>query len=136
MPKTADVAIKPTSKAKSRIITLHKIRHIGYVFLLTMSGHHRLMYCGASLAQLVLVYIIKYDPNLFGGETVRWITVFVSLLLMAEATWAQTSTAGQAKTTHDREFWRAIPKNRFVVPEGQAVYPLLRELSGFLGSKG
>ena len=65
----------------------------------------------------------------------RWIAVFVSLLLMAEATWPQTSTADQAKTTHDREFWRAIPKNRFVVPEGQAVYPLLHELSGYLGSK-
>lgn len=65
----------------------------------------------------------------------RWIAVFVSLLLMAEATWAQTSTTDQAKTTHDREFWRSIPKNRFVVPEGQAVYPLLSELSGYLGSK-
>src|ERR1700681_4108175 len=61
--------------------------------------------------------------------------MFVSLLLMAEATRAQTSTADRGTARHDREFWRATPKTRFVVPEGQAVYPLLHELSGYLGSK-
>jgi hypothetical protein len=81
------------------------------------------------------LYTSLNTTNLFGGETVRWIAVFVTFLVMAEATWAQTSTTDQAKTPHDREFWRAIPKNRFVVPEGQAVYPLLHELSGYLGSK-
>ncbi len=36
---------------------------------------------------------------------------------------------------HDREFWRAVAKGKFAVPEGQAVYPLLKELSGYFASK-
>jgi hypothetical protein len=66
---------------------------------------------------------------------VKWKAVCVSLLVMAVGTWAQTAAVEQPKSTHDREFWRAIPKNRFAVPNGQAVYPLLRELGGYLGSK-
>jgi hypothetical protein len=66
---------------------------------------------------------------------VKWIAIFVTLFLIAEAASAQTAQIDQPKSTHDREFWRSIPKNRFVVPEGQAVYPLLRELTGYLGSK-
>jgi hypothetical protein len=40
----------------------------------------------------------------------------------------------EAKPVHDREFWRTIAKNHYAVPEGQQVFPLLRELSGYLGS--
>jgi hypothetical protein len=35
---------------------------------------------------------------------------------------------------HDREFWRGIARNHFAVPAGEPVYPLMRELSGYLGS--
>jgi Protein of unknown function (DUF2785) len=46
---------------------------------------------------------------------------------------AQERTA-QEGTAHNREFWRAIAKNHYAVPEGQPIFPLLRELSGYLGS--
>jgi hypothetical protein len=42
---------------------------------------------------------------------------------------------GPGRPLHDREFWRTISKNRYAVPEGQQVFPLLRELSGYLGSR-
>jgi len=48
---------------------------------------------------------------------------------------AQADTAVPSKTTaHDREFWRGIAKNRFAVPAGQPIVPLVQELSGHLGS--
>jgi hypothetical protein len=40
----------------------------------------------------------------------------------------------QAPAAHDREFWRAIAKNKFAPPAGQPMTPLLLELSGQLGS--
>ena len=55
--------------------------------------------------------------------------VSVMTLLLALQALAQTPP------THDREFWRAIAKNGYAVPAGQTVLPLVRELSGFLGSK-
>jgi len=70
-----------------------------------------------------------------GRDFVKWTAVWVGLLVLAVVTWTQTALAEQPKFSHDREFWRAIPKNRFAVPDGQPVYPLLRELSGYLGSK-
>jgi hypothetical protein len=41
----------------------------------------------------------------------------------------------QAPPAHDREFWRAIVKNRYAVLVGQSSLPLMRELSGYLGSR-
>ena len=35
---------------------------------------------------------------------------------------------------HDREFWRAIAKNHYAIPAGQEAFPLVQELSGYLGS--
>src|SRR5215471_7069614 len=35
---------------------------------------------------------------------------------------------------HDREFWRAIAKNHYAIPAGQEAFPLIQELSGYLGS--
>lgn len=35
---------------------------------------------------------------------------------------------------HGKEFWREIVKNRYAIPQGQPVFPLVRELSGYLGS--
>ncbi len=40
----------------------------------------------------------------------------------------------QVRAAHDREFWRAIAKNKFAPPAGQPMTPLLLELSGQLGS--
>jgi Protein of unknown function (DUF2785) len=61
----------------------------------------------------------------------------VALVLASASAAAQSSLAspGLAGGGHDREFWRAIVKNRFAVPEGQPVFSLLRELSGYLGSR-
>ena len=68
----------------------------------------------------------------------KWTAMFVALFLMSFPTLAQSQAAAagvQAKPLHDREFWRAIAKNRYAVPEGQPVFPLLRELSGYVGSQ-
>ena len=35
---------------------------------------------------------------------------------------------------HEKSFWREIAKNRYAVPEGEAVFPLARELGGALAS--
>jgi hypothetical protein len=40
----------------------------------------------------------------------------------------------QVQPAHDREFWRAIAKSGYAVPAGHPVLPLVRELSGYLGS--
>jgi hypothetical protein len=40
----------------------------------------------------------------------------------------------QESQRHDRQFWRNILKARFLVPDEQPVFPLVQELSGYLGS--
>jgi hypothetical protein len=69
---------------------------------------------------------------------VKWTVMFVALFLMSFPMLAQSQASAdgvQGKPLHDREFWRAIAKNRYAVPDGQPVFPLLRELSGYLGSR-
>jgi hypothetical protein len=66
---------------------------------------------------------------------VKWIVLLGILFLACPATLAQPTAKVEEKSVHDREFWRAIAKNRYAVPEGQPIFPLLRELSGYLGSK-
>jgi len=44
----------------------------------------------------------------------------------------QVTTA--EKKGHDREFWRSIAKNHYAIPAGQEAFPLIEELSGYLGS--
>lgn len=48
------------------------------------------------------------------------------------------ATRGQGTTTeqegHDREYWRQIAKNHYGIPAGQEAFPLVQELSGYLGS--
>jgi hypothetical protein len=64
--------------------------------------------------------------------------MLVTLFIMCSSAPAQPSMPAQGaqeKTLHDREFWQAVVKNRYAVPDGQPVFPLLRELSGYLGSK-
>ena len=68
----------------------------------------------------------------------KWTVMFVALFLMSFPGLAQSRAPAervQEKPLHDREFWRAIVKNRYAVPDGQPVFPLLRELSGYLGSR-
>ena len=49
-----------------------------------------------------------------------------------------SATRGQGTTTeqkgHDREYWRQIAKNHYAIPAGQEAFPLIQELSGYLGS--
>ncbi len=66
----------------------------------------------------------------------RWCTAWLVLVLTAASVFAsQNSARSTVAPTHDREFWRAIAKAKFAVPDGQAVYPLLKELSAYFGSK-
>jgi len=68
----------------------------------------------------------------------KWTVMFVVLFLMSFPVLAQSKAPAegvQEKPLHDREFWRAIVKNRYAVPDGQPVFPLLRELSGYVGSR-
>jgi hypothetical protein len=40
----------------------------------------------------------------------------------------------EEKSLHKSAFWRAIAKNEYRLPAGEQVFPLVRELSGYLGS--
>jgi hypothetical protein len=69
---------------------------------------------------------------------VKWMATLVTVFLVGLPVLAQApppAYAAPGTPAHDREFWRAIAKNRFAVPAGQAAFPLLRELSGYLGSR-
>src|SRR5260370_33109077 len=68
----------------------------------------------------------------------KWTVIFGAMFLRSSPARAQSKAPAegvQGKSLHDREFWRAIAKNRYAVPDGQPVFPLLRELSGYLGSR-
>jgi Protein of unknown function (DUF2785) len=61
-----------------------------------------------------------------------------ALFLMTCLSMAHSRASAQESQTtpvHDREFWRSIAKNHYAVPEGQQVFPLLLELSGYVGSR-
>ena len=62
----------------------------------------------------------------------RLALVFMLSALLAPG-WG-SARAAQEKAGHDREFWRAIAKNKFAPPAGQPIVPLLQELSGYLSS--
>jgi hypothetical protein len=68
---------------------------------------------------------------------VKWMALLLTLCVFLSAVVAQDSApAGkiQEKPAHNREFWRAIANNGYRVPAGEPVFPLVRELSGYLGS--
>jgi hypothetical protein len=68
----------------------------------------------------------------------KWTVIFVVLFLMSFPALARSQAPAegvQGKPLHDREFWRTIVKNRYAVPDGQPIFPLLRELAGYLGSR-
>jgi len=58
----------------------------------------------------------------------KWISTLAVVLVFAAMAQAEIHPA------HDKEFWRGIAKNKYAVPPGEQVYPLLRELSAYLGS--
>jgi Protein of unknown function (DUF2785) len=69
---------------------------------------------------------------------VKSIRILMAWFLMCCPGLAQSSAPAAAvsnKPAHDREFWRAIAKNHYAVPEGHQVFPLLRDLSGYVGSR-
>lgn len=61
-----------------------------------------------------------------------WFLIWIFPALVGPTT--DLAATPQGVASHDREFWRAIEKNRFAVPDGQQAFPLLQELSGNLGS--
>jgi Protein of unknown function (DUF2785). len=66
---------------------------------------------------------------------VRWKIVFLAVIVSVQmARAAQSGAADQTGPKHDRQFWRDIVKARFAVPAGQQIFPLLRELSTYVGS--
>jgi uncharacterized protein DUF2785 len=72
--------------------------------------------------------------ELTGGKMAKRIGTRLALFLMLSAFTQASAAASQDHVPHDREFWRAIAKNQFAVPDGQPLFPLLHELSGLLGS--
>ena len=68
----------------------------------------------------------------------NWTGLLAILFLACSATLGQAGPSTESvheKPAHDREFWRAIAKNHYALPEGQPAFLLLRELSGYLGSR-
>ena len=46
----------------------------------------------------------------------------------------QSQFQSEQSAKHDRKFWLDISKNNYAVPEGEPVFPLVRELSAYLAS--
>src|SRR5882757_10387999 len=61
----------------------------------------------------------------------KWmIALWVGILVAAIA----TIRTVEAQTVHGKEYWRGIAMNRYEVPEGEKVFGLAKELSGYLKS--
>ena len=61
----------------------------------------------------------------------------VLLMLLASSTAdvrSQTHSPHAQSTTHDRQYWRDIARNRYAVPQGEEIFALAQELSGYRGS--
>src|SRR5436309_3702026 len=54
--------------------------------------------------------------------------------ILSAATCCLHAGAVPMGSAHTRDFWREIAKNHYAVPAGQPIFPLMRELSGYLGS--
>jgi len=70
-----------------------------------------------------------------------WYAPFLAVALTPFLTANAVSTAApsasaqqQTETVHDRKFWRAIAAHHYSIPPGLQVFPLVRELGGYLGS--
>jgi Protein of unknown function (DUF2785) len=66
----------------------------------------------------------------------RFLRVKAALLLLSPLFLLAAPQGGiaQKRMDHDRDFWRAIAKNRYAVPQGEQVFPLVGELSSYVGS--
>ena len=68
----------------------------------------------------------------------KWTVILVTLCFVGSTMLAQdTAPPGsvEEKRVHTREFWRVIAKKGYAIPTGGPVFPLVRELSGYLGSR-
>lgn len=93
--------------------------------------------CGRHPGRATLSGHVRLSDNCRGpGVTMTKMSARTTIWLMTLLAVAPFSFAawGQASAAHDREFWRSIVNHHYAVPEGQSVFPLLRELSGYLGS--
>ena len=60
-----------------------------------------------------------------------FLAIFLALISAQPTVRASTS---QTSASHDRAFWRNILKDNYRVPQGQSAFPLVQELSTYLGS--
>ena len=67
------------------------------------------------------------------GNLVRWLILFAILAVYLPASHAQASARARTDL-HDREFWRQVARNHYVVPQRTEIFPLAKELSGYLAS--
>src|SRR5882724_7266776 len=65
----------------------------------------------------------------------KWLTAFLATFLTLISTQPIACAAtSQTSASHDRTFWRNILKDNYRVPRGQSAFPLIQELSTYLGS--
>ena len=74
------------------------------------------------------------------AESMKTIAKYIlsfSVMSLCLPGFAQTASQGETRpaAVHDRDFWRAIAKNKFAVPAGEDAFALVGELSGYLGSR-
>ena len=70
--------------------------------------------------------------------SVRWVFAGVTILFISSHAsghaMQHSPFPSEQSAKHDRKFWLDISKNNYAVPEGEPVFPLLRELSAYLAS--
>ena len=66
-----------------------------------------------------------------GSRILTVVGCVIAVVFVCEAK-GNAPLLGQGR--HEREYWKQIAKNHYAVPAGQEVWPLVRELSGYLGS--
>src|SRR6201981_1619640 len=76
---------------------------------------------------------IRSHPS--AGAPMRPSLAFLATFLFLISAQPTTRAAlPQTSASHDRTFWRNIIKNNYRVPPDQSVFPLVQELSSYLGS--
>ena len=63
------------------------------------------------------------------GSLVRTLSLVAALV-----TPISTVTSAQTRAPHDKAFWQAVAANKYAVPAGEAIEPLVREASALLAS--
>lgn len=75
--------------------------------------------------------IITLCPSRSAEKPMNRFRISSSRVLLAAS--LLLSAIASAQMRHDREFWRAIAKNHYAVPEHESIDALAHELSGMLG---